>query len=245
MRDVLKAGSQALATDEASRGVSLRRTRHVREEVLPHVAMFLSPCAHVEQRFVQFGVRPDRIRVSPYGLSPVPQPLPVARPAGPLRVGYVGSLMLSKAPHVAMEAVAALPAATATLDVYGEFAAYHGDRQYGGVIDRAAAHPAITRHGSIEHSKIAEVLSWLDVLVVPSTWEENQPFVILEAFRAGVPVVASRVGGIPEIVEDRVNGVLVEPGDVAGFASALGALASDRSSLARLRTGDPCSEIPR
>jgi glycosyltransferase involved in cell wall biosynthesis len=59
-----------------------------------------------------------------------------------------------------------------------------------------------------------------DVLLLPS---EDEPFglVILEAMAAGVPVVASRSGGIPEIVEHGKSGRLVEPGDVDGFASAL------------------------
>ena len=51
------------------------------------------------------------------------------------------------------------------------------------------------------------------LLVVPSIWEENSPLVIREAFAAGVPVVASRIGGIPETVGDGVSGLLFEPGE--------------------------------
>ncbi len=143
--------------------------------------------------------------------------------------------MLSKAPHVAMEAVAALPAATATLDVYGEFAAYHGDRQYGGVIDRAAAHPAITKSTarSLEHSKIAEVLSWLDVLVVPSTWNKNQPSGVSRG-RAGRGIAGWRhPRDCPGSRERRAR----RAGRRRGIRVRPCALASDRSSLARLRAG--------
>ena len=64
---------------------------------------------------------------------------------------------------------------------------------------------------------IREVLSSLDLVVVPSSAVESTTRVILEAFSAGVPVVAFRSGGIPEIVEDGVTGVLSAPtaGDLA------------------------------
>jgi glycosyltransferase involved in cell wall biosynthesis len=61
----------------------------------------------------------------------------------------------------------------------------------------------------------------LDVLAVPSVANEGTPLVVLEAFAAGVPLVASRTGGIPEQVRDRIDGLLVEPGDVAALAAAL------------------------
>jgi len=64
------------------------------------------------------------------------------------------------------------------------------------------------------------VLSALDLLVVPSALTDATPLVILEAFSAGVPVVAFRSGGIPEIVEDGVTGVLCPP-DPAQLACVL------------------------
>jgi glycosyltransferase involved in cell wall biosynthesis len=60
-------------------------------------------------------------------------------------------------------------------------------------------------------SSVSEVLSTLDLVVVPSAMADAAPLVILEAFSAGVPVVASRSGGIPELVDHRVTGVLCSP----------------------------------
>lgn len=80
---------------------------------------------------------------------------------------------------------------------------------------------------------LAELLPSFDCLVVASRAE---PFglVLLEAMRAGVPVVGSNAGGVPEIVEDRENGLLFEPGDAAGLASALSTIAHDPDLAERL-----------
>ncbi len=73
-----------------------------------------------------------------------------------------------------------------------------------------------------------------DVAVLLSAEPEAFGFVLLEAMRAGRPVLASRLGGIPEIVEDGHTGVLVDPGDCAAVARALCSLASDHVARARM-----------
>ncbi|MEJ7765881.1 MAG: glycosyltransferase family 4 protein [Acidimicrobiales bacterium] len=81
-----------------------------------------------------------------------------------------------------------------------------------------------TFHGLIPdvRSRFAD----LDAFVL-STNGDNLPVAILEAMAAGLPVVATRTGGIPELVIDGVSGALVEPGDIEGFVAALDSLASD------------------
>ncbi len=70
--------------------------------------------------------------------------------------------------------------------------------------------------------EIPTLMSALDVLVHPSVGTEAFPLVILEAFASSKPVIASRLGGIPEAVQDMVNGFLVPPGDVPALATAIG-----------------------
>ncbi len=66
-------------------------------------------------------------------------------------------------------------------------------------------------------SDMAAVLRCLDVFVLTSLWE-GLPRVYLEALSSGVPVVGSRVDGASEVIQDGVNGYLIEPGDIRGFA---------------------------
>ncbi len=80
---------------------------------------------------------------------------------------------------------------------------------------------------------IAEFLSTLDVFILPSS-QEAFPVSLLEAMRAGVPVVASSVGGIPEVINHRTSGILISPGDLTALRAALQELATDASLRDRL-----------
>jgi glycosyltransferase involved in cell wall biosynthesis len=88
--------------------------------------------------------------------------------------------------------------------------------------------------GRIPRAQVASLLERSDCLVMPSICYENFPAIILEAFAAGVPVIASRIGGIPEIVNER-NGFLFSPGDKDELIAKLEQAIADRSSLARMR----------
>jgi glycosyltransferase involved in cell wall biosynthesis len=91
------------------------------------------------------------------------------------------------------------------------------------------------------------------IAVVPSVWAEPFGIVVIEAMAGGAAVVASAVGGIPEIIEHDVSGVLVPPGDVLALRDALSGLIADptrRRTLgdaARQRAGDftAASVVPR
>jgi glycosyltransferase-like protein len=86
-------------------------------------------------------------------------------------------------------------------------------------------------HESVSQDKLLELYSECDVLALPSK-TEGWGLSLMEAMACGKPVVASRVGGVPELVRDGIDGILVEPGDVRGLAEALIRLLKD-SSLRR------------
>ena len=80
---------------------------------------------------------------------------------------------------------------------------------------------------------VAEWIAAADLLALPSH-NEGSPNVVVEALASGTPVVASRVGGIPDLVDDGVNGLLVPPGDPAQLAAALAAALARRWDPARI-----------
>lgn len=93
------------------------------------------------------------------------------------------------------------------------------------------ADPLVRFLGS--RSDVPGLLRAADVLLLTSRWE-GLPYAVLEAMAAGVPLVATRVGGIPELVVDGATGVVAEPGDTEGIAAALMRLLGDRALRSRL-----------
>lgn len=75
--------------------------------------------------------------------------------------------------------------------------------------------------GQVDSDEIAEAYRGARFLVIPSMWFEGCPLVILEAMSFGLPVIASRVGGLPELVDDGVTGMLFEPGNSADLAEKM------------------------
>ena len=97
----------------------------------------------------------------------------------------------------------------------------------------------VVLHGLKSQAEVAEMLRRADIVVAPSQpsrdgRREGIPVVLMEAMSSSVSVVASRLSGIPELVEDEVSGLLVEPGDSSGLAVALERLALDEVLRRRL-----------
>jgi glycosyltransferase involved in cell wall biosynthesis len=105
-----------------------------------------------------------------------------------------------------------------------------GDGPLEGELKRLVRELNLTNVEFLGHLSSAEldlVIAGARMILVPSVCYENQPLAILEAFQFGKPVVASRIGGIPELVQDNVNGKLVAPGDAKALAEAVAKLWSD------------------
>jgi glycosyltransferase involved in cell wall biosynthesis len=81
------------------------------------------------------------------------------------------------------------------------------------------------------------LLDGVDVVVVPSVWRETYSIVIREAFACGIPVLASRLGALPEGIREGENGMLFEAGSAFELAHLLRTLDEDRELLTRLRDG--------
>ena len=128
-----------------------------------------------------------------------------------LRVLFVGRLDRQKGVDVLYEAMRRLGGRASALVVGSAVVA----------ADNAVAAPGnVQVTGWLSRDQIAALYAAAQVLVVPSRWE-GFGLVAVEAMRAGRAVIASRVGGLPEVVEHGVSGLLVEPGDAGALADAL------------------------
>lgn len=214
----------------------LDRRREAIASMIPAVDLFLAPSRFLMRKFIEAGWPAGRFRHWPNGIREVPRVHPDARVpgGGPLRVGYVGSIVPQKGLDVLLRAHARLDRGLATVRVHGSGA----DRPAYAARVRSLAVPGeVDFAGPFPEGAAGAAYGAMDVLVVPSTWYENAPLVIGEANAFGVPVVASRLGGMAEAVRDGVDGLLFEPGDDAGLARVLDRLARRPGDLAALRSG--------
>jgi glycosyltransferase involved in cell wall biosynthesis len=96
----------------------------------------------------------------------------------------------------------------------------------------------------VPQARLRERLSGAAAAVVPSTWEEPLGLVVLEAMACGLPVVASSVGGIPEMIDDGQNGLLVPPGDPVALGRAIDRVLGDEVLRARILEGVRNTPLP-
>lgn len=156
-----------------------------------------------------------------------PEPSPAARKNALL---FLGRLERSKGIFDLVDAVAALR--DTHPDVRLILAGDDVDDVAGYAAERGVAQ-AITFTGWVGPETKKALLDSAGVFVLPSH-AEGSPISLLEAMAAGLPSVATAVGGIPDVVADGINGMLVEPGDVATLVRVLRKLLADRMLRSRL-----------
>ena len=211
-----------------------RRLEQLRT-VFDAVQLFVAPSRSVADAHERLGLHRSKLLVSDYGF--VHQPLRLTGGASreraplsgasrraalsPVRIGFVGTLVWHKGLHVLLDAARSLPAGAYEIEVWGSPDTFP---DYTARLATMAQGLPVRFCGAFHNGQGADVYDRLDLLVVPSLWPENSPLVIHEAFMAGVPVVAARIGGIPELVTDGVNGLLYDPSSADALADALRAL---------------------
>lgn len=188
----------------------------------------------VSELLVRYGVEPRRVRTLHLVLGDLDKIVRRApRPPGrPLRFGLLNKLTLLKGAGVLWKAFDGLEPERFRLLVFG---AQHASAL-------AAMQPLIDRGvvelaGPYSREAFAAVLDRIDVGLVPSIWEEPYGYVGVEFLAAGIPVLGSRIGGIPDYIDDGVNGLLLPPRDPVRWRAAIERLAGDAGEVVRLAEG--------
>ena len=182
-------------------------------QICAMVDIFLAPSNFLRERFIDFGIPENKIILARYGLNTNLFEEFQKSLSGKIRFGFIGTLLPSKGAHILINAFNGIKRRNIELQIYGRKASYKGFEYYLKYLTKIGQNDNIHFMGGYNNEKIAEILSGIDILVVPSIWYENSPLVIQEAFLAKVPVIASGIGGIPELVNNGVNGLLFKPGD--------------------------------
>jgi glycosyltransferase involved in cell wall biosynthesis len=208
---------------------------------------WLNACSRdLAERVLSMGLAPDAPEVLPYGVD-LPEPgtgdgaaWRARLGAGPQEfvVAAAGRLVAKKGFAYLVHAAAILRSQGVPVRVV---LAGSGDLEPALVsqIRAERCEASISLLGNLPHRDVAGVFAGADAVAIPSVRDERGnvdglPNVLLEAMAAGSAIVASRVGGIPDMVETERNGLLVPPGDASAFAAALRRLKDDAELRSRL-----------
>ncbi len=209
----------------ASRNAALRRATHV-----------LVPSAYLRDVALGWGLEPERLTV-------VPNPAPVL-PLLPSRdeerdaLGVEGVTFAAAGRLTRQKALGDALAALARVD--GARLLVAGDGPERAELEQTARELGVSDRvrflGALPRDEVLRVFRAADAALLTSAWE-NLPHSVLEALAVGTPVIASAVGGVPEVVRDGENGLLVAPGDVEGLADAIRRVSDDERLRAALAGG--------
>ncbi len=193
-------------------------------ELLKEPDLLLVPSRFVRDVFVKYyPFIESRTRVLSLGIPPISEEGlsqgPTRAPDGKIRFCYYGNILPLKGLHVLIEAFKGLPEGRAILTIYGRRTPWNED--YYDWLKRQASSHSVEFRGPFRREDLSEVLKDQEVVILPSICYETYSFVIREANSLGRPVVASRIGAIPEAVEEGVNGLLFDPCDSESLKTCL------------------------
>jgi glycosyltransferase involved in cell wall biosynthesis len=208
---------------------------------LTEVDHCIALCHWVKDLLLHIGLPEDRVTVSRQGLCHQSRTdtgnEKVGDRGSAVRIAFLGRLDPVKGIHILVQALRSVQAANVQLDIFG-ITQGSRDEEYARELKLAASGDSrVAFHPPIPGGRVVPVLCTYDALAVPSQWLETGPMVVLEAFAAGIPVIGSRLGGIEELVQHGVNGLLVEAASVPAWGEVVCEVSSRPDLLAGLRAG--------
>jgi glycosyltransferase involved in cell wall biosynthesis len=189
------------------------------------IDQFVSPSAFLKKRYVDWGLSAEKIHVLENGQPDAPAGVLKHRAPQTMHFAFFGKVFKSKGIMVFLEAIERLAPA---LREKCEFSIYGSgiDEEPSAVRSEFTSRisrlgKSVRTYGSYAPEEMNGLLSRVDFVVAPSTWWENSPMVIQEAFANGVPVICSNIGGMAEKVTDGVNGLHFRVNDSRDLAATI------------------------
>ena len=227
-------GGDVSSFQQGGSGAEAAALRRVRNATLRRAAHVFCPSGFLADLAVSWGVDRARVSVLP---NPAPEP-PVLASREELRRGlgldgptlaFAGRLGPQKALGVALDALAR---------VEGVALVVAGDGEERESLEARATELELGDRvrflGALPRDRVLELFAAADAAILCSAWE-NFPHTVVEALAVGTPVIATDVGGVPEVVTDGANGLLVPAGDAAALGAAIERFFADESLRERLR----------
>jgi glycosyltransferase involved in cell wall biosynthesis len=199
----------------ASLVATLEACVHKYQRVTGRVSRFISPSRFLRDKFIEFGWDPNRLTFIRNFLPPQILLADASQLTDGHYVLYAGQLETWKGAHTLLRAAKEVPHVRIRIA---------GDGSLRFALQEYAAQHAIANVeflGHLRQQELASVMQSCSFVVVPSEWYENCPYTVMEAMALGKPVVASRIGGLVELIQHGENGWLFEPRSASDLAEAI------------------------
>jgi glycosyltransferase involved in cell wall biosynthesis len=225
--------------DDAAGRWALRT--HLFNLALTHADALVCPSRFVADYFGKLGIERERLQVIPNGITFDGEPASARADRGPsssaepLQLASLGVATPHKGQHVVVEALRKARLRAVHYTLFGALT-----QPYTQDLRKAADECGgveVRTYGPYEPSSLPTLLANVDLAIVPSLVWETFSIVAREAMACGVPVIASRLGALPEAIREDENGLLFTAGASSELAELLQRLDANRSELARLRAG--------
>lgn len=177
------------------------------KNIIYKISMFLVPSEILCYKLMKHGIPKEKLVYNDLGISDIVSVNFKKTFQGRVRFAFIGTLSFKKGCLVLLEAFKNI--SDATLSIYASVEEEKREQYL-----KSIKNKNIVLKGEFKHEKIQEIFSETDILVVPSMCMENSPLTVREAFAAKTPVIASDIGGLPEMIEHGKTGLLFRIGDV-------------------------------
>jgi glycosyltransferase involved in cell wall biosynthesis len=221
----------------------LERRMETFKQFMEHVDRIVVPCDWAREVLVKNDVASEKISLSRLGLTRTAYRAATLKgkspESAPLKVAYFGRLESAKGVDILIRAIIQNKDLSLRLDIYGIAQGGSKDPYFEHLRRLVGTDSRIQFKTPVPPEQVPFQLQAYDLLAVPSQGLETGPLVVLEAFAVRVPVLGSKLGGIAELVQSEVNGLLVEAQSVNAWATALSRVASQRELLSTWKRGIP------
>lgn len=215
----------SLFTDGSTIFTGMERKLYFRER-LEQVDAFISPSRYLAERYLQAGFPFHRMHVIWNGIDTKRYAARAAVPSSFFRITFVGFFGAHKGIDVLLEAISLIADSSIRLNLVGTS---ENEVTYREKVRALGIETQVRFWGKVDNIDILRVYNETDVYCLPSIWPENQPVSITEAMACGLPVIATNLGGVSELVLDGVTGFLFPVNDSKMLAAKIMQLRSDEA----------------
>jgi glycosyltransferase involved in cell wall biosynthesis len=241
LEKIYRLYSQAfvLLKKEDANNQIIKRMAHL-QDMCGLVDRFIAPSNFLLEKAVEFGIARHKITYCTHGFETRLFNHYFRKNSSKIRFGYVGTLIPPKGVHVLLQAFNQIKGQNCELRIHGmSLPSDFGDNEYPQYLQSLVKKENVFWFGKFDNKNIARILSDIDILVVPSIWYENSPLVIHEAFMAALPIITTNIGGMSELIQDGVNGLLFNVGDPEDLATKMQMVIDNQSIIDRFKKNIP------